>query len=188
MVNGTLRRTQRPANVPSVLVAERTKICPVCKLRKPWSDFYARKNGMPGGYCKPCDSKAAVQRQRNNPERERQRQKEKWDRASEERRSERRVYQREYKRRVLQITPERFRASKYMQSSDDVLVPTRPVAMAFERAGLTQSEVAIRMGWEPGGKVDTSRVTRTLARPMLPLDLAVSLLDAMGLDPVEVGL
>lgn len=85
-------------------------------------------------------------------------------------------------------------------------VPVAPLRDAFERSGITSIELAKRLGWFTGGndpKPDGSRVVRTLgikpsgkgSKPvtrsledkMVSYDNAVLLADALGLDPVDVG-
>jgi hypothetical protein len=86
------------------------------------------------------------------------------------------------------------------------LVDVAPLREAFEQSGLTLSEVCRRLGWycskvkRPGTGPDTSRLRRTLGMQphsssygpyvnrRIGYDLAARIAEAIGVDPVEVGL
>lgn len=89
-------------------------------------------------------------------------------------------------------------------------VTVAPLAEAFQRSGLTLGYVCRHLGWTRpypdypnGGKPDTTRLARALGlAPMwnprtrrfdilaqgVNYDLAVRIADAIGVDPVDVGL
>lgn len=69
-------------------------------------------------------------------------------------------------------------------------VPAEPFADAFARSGETPSAVAYRLNWlRPNrSRADTSRLRRALAQPHVNTSTALLLAEALGLDPVDVGL
>jgi hypothetical protein len=80
-------------------------------------------------------------------------------------------------------------------------VDSTPLRDAFERSGLSASELCVRLNWRQRcGKPDTSRLKRALGlMPMwsggraacsarIGLDRAALIADALNLDPREVGL
>jgi hypothetical protein len=87
-----------------------------------------------------------------------------------------------------------------------MLVPVAPLREAFERNGLTSTEVARELGWYETTpkkvRLDTGRVRRTLGlrseqtranrgkgyRQHVRYETALKLARAMGVDPVDVGL
>jgi hypothetical protein len=83
------------------------------------------------------------------------------------------------------------------------LVDVAPLREAFERSGLTLSEVCRRLGWycpkvnRPSLGPDTARLRRALGTQRhgrgyvnrrIGYDLAARIADAIGADPVEVDL
>lgn len=82
-------------------------------------------------------------------------------------------------------------------------IPVAPLREAFERSGLTAAEVARVLDWrDPRGRIDGRRVKRALG--IVPVAMgrgygpkcvrstsyerALKLADAIGVDPVDVGL
>jgi hypothetical protein len=83
------------------------------------------------------------------------------------------------------------------------LVDVAPLREAFEQSGLTLSEVCRRLGWycpkvnRPSLGPDTARLRRALGTQhhgrgyvnrRIGYDLAARIAEAIGVDPVEVGL
>lgn len=84
------------------------------------------------------------------------------------------------------------------------LVDVAPLREAFLRSGLTQGDVARRLGWVDRNGTQGYRVARSLGllpwytrrngrryvRPVarIQYDRAVALADAIGVSPVDVGL
>lgn len=52
--------------------------CPKCRTIKAAGDFYARKNGAPGGYCKPCSKQTSAATYRSADREKIKEQKRKW--------------------------------------------------------------------------------------------------------------
>jgi hypothetical protein len=72
-------------------------------------------------------------------------------------------------------------------------IDVRPFREAFEQSGLSLSEIARRCGWT---RVDQPRAGRALGfhrdhgeyRQRLRYETAVALMEALDLDPIDVGL
>lgn len=79
------------------------------------------------------------------------------------------------------------------QPSGDT-VALEPLRRAFEASGVTQEELAERLGWRVGsqGVFDSRRVGRQLGitepRQKIGYGRAVEIARAIGADPVDVGL
>lgn len=93
-------------------------------------------------------------------------------------------------------------------SSREAMIDNAPIRKAFERSGLAPSTVALRIGWTASVKRprfekrgDTTRLKRMLGmQDMIRKDgstyrqqvisegVAVMILEAMNVDPVDVGL
>lgn len=78
-------------------------------------------------------------------------------------------------------------------------IPVEVIQRAFADSGLSQNEVARRMGWVRSPTPNTDRVRRALgikptsgSRPKkqtsVTYERALELIDAMGLEPVDYGL
>ena len=77
----------------------------------------------------------------------------------------------------------------------EVRVPNEPVRRAFERSGLTIGELANRVYGETNSTTRAGRQIGLYAeggtnrmRETMPATLACQFLEALGLDPVDVGL
>ena len=78
-------------------------------------------------------------------------------------------------------------------------VSTDRIREAFERSGVSASELALRLGWL---RPDSARVSRQLGiafdrnghgspirnRGMMSYERALEICEALGIDPVDVGL
>ena len=78
-------------------------------------------------------------------------------------------------------------------------VPVESLRLAFVASGMSKSEVARRLGWT---RPDTARLSRQLGltsdqnsrtdparrRATVSLERAYEILEALGIDPVDVGL
>lgn len=190
-----------------MLVTEPVKQCNgPCGLKRPWSDFYAKvkwpdgSTRQPQSRCKEC----MATMQREHPESKRKYDRKRYRRVRNDaeawsgRLSEQRAYYAE--RQVsdpewLPLRLEQIALAKRRRTGGRARVrrggsqvDVSLVVAAFERSGVSLSEVALRMGLISRGKPDTSRLQRLLRQRSVELCTAVRVLDALGLDPVEVGL
>ena len=74
------------------------------------------------------------------------------------------------------------------------MVPTEKLRKAFEQSEYTANQVARFLGWRSGWtsngfpKWDVSRVRRSFEAKTIHYGKAVKLAEALGVDPVDVGL
>lgn len=100
-----------------------------------------------------------------------------------------------YCRYYLEISPARIAKDlgvhiNTVRTHAPDMILVKPVLEAFELSGMTESQVARGLGWAGNrkGTPDSSRVKRHLQRKKIHYGLAVRMILAMGVDPVEVGL
>ena len=151
------------------LVAEGPpKMCPRCGFLRPRSDFYARRS--PNGrlysmtLCKEHDKQRVTALQRANAERVSRnlaamRERRKQD---PERLAAFRVYQREWARRKLGITPDRYRVIEGGTGTKSETVDAAPFAACLRRLGTSVHAIGMACGMDPSyvGKLLRGDVTR----------------------------
>ncbi len=71
-------------------------------------------------------------------------------------------------------------------------VPVAPFVAAWERSGISKYELATRLGWfyfrHGRHRPDTGRVIKTFGYEKIRRDTADALMEALHLDPMDVGL
>lgn len=174
------------------------RYCPKCPAILLPSDFYRCSAHGFQRQCKEC-AKAARREsyaanpapsiakarawQLAHPERRKQinreTQRRRW--ADPERGATLREYHREWKRRRLGITPDRYRVDPAL-ARHEPHVPVAPVLAAVDDGGLTTGEIERLAG------LGAETVRKARGNSTMRTSTAVAILNALGLDPVDVDL
>lgn len=170
---------------------EPSRVCTRCGERKPWSEFYAKvkwpdgTTRQPQSRCKRCFAEIHAQRKRDNPEWWARNERKRARNRTPEQRAEKRVYNREYARQRYAIPPERFRIKGDEPVSGLVPVPDALRDRVREQG---YGAVAAAAGWfQDDGRPDDRRVRNTMEATHSQHRKLTQIIQALGLDPVDIG-